>query len=333
MAANIALLQAPETPTLTASGALSGEITQEIDSLYRENLPHKDPSVGLVGAMRYALLNEGRNGVVVGTDSVLFTSEETRPVDGATYAAAVAAVAHAADTLAETGVSLVVVPLPAKIDILRDFAPDQDAATAQADLYKTFMDDLAARGIPTVDTKPDLARHRHPFLKTDTHCTQSGARTVAQTIAESGHVARGTDTFVIHSDDAAHFAGYLVSYVTTDWLGPKVGLDSIELRPFKAIAQEDAAGGLLDLFGDAGGGVDLVGTSYSANPNWSFAEALKIALRRDVINHAEEGRGPFLPMLDYLTRLDPLSPPETVIWEIPVRYLTDAALVGPQVAG
>ena len=46
-----------------------------------------------------------------------------------------------------------------------------------------------------------------------------------------------------------------------------------------------------------------------------------------VINHAQEGQGPFAPMEAYLDQLDPLALPETVIWEIPVRYLTDLDLM------
>ena len=37
--------------------------------------------------------------------------------------------------------------------------------------------------------------------------------------------------------------------------------------------------------------VGLVGTSYSANPNWNFVGALKEALHSDVVNYAEDGHG------------------------------------------
>ena len=68
---------------------------------------------------------------------------------------------------------------------------------------------------------------------------------------------------------------------------------------------------------------------YSANPTFSFAEALKLALGRDVLNLAVEGQGPARPMLDYLASDDfRTAPPKVVIWEFPVRYLTDPALWG-----
>jgi alginate O-acetyltransferase complex protein AlgJ len=77
-----------------------------------------------------------------------------------------------------------------------------------------------------------------------------------------------------------------------------------------------------DLFGDRDLPVTLVGTSYSANPAWNFAGALREHLQRDLANHAEEGGGPLVPMLKYLQSEDfENNPPQLVIWEFPERYL------------
>src|SRR3546814_20392064 len=60
-----------------------------------------------------------------------------------------------------------------------------------------------------------------------------------------------------------------------------------------------------DLFGDsATPRIALVGTSYSANPDWNFAGALKQQLGEDLTNDAHDGVGPFQPMDNYLTRPD-----------------------------
>ncbi|BBN52921.1 hypothetical protein TRE132_10460 [Pseudomonas chlororaphis subsp. aurantiaca] len=76
------------------------------------------------------------------------------------------------------------------------------------------------------------------------------------------------------------------------------------------------------LFADNEVPVALVGTSYSANPNWNFVGALKQALHSDVVSYAEDGHGPVLPMLSYL-KSDAFknSPPQVLIWEFPERYL------------
>ena len=68
----------------------------------------------------------------------------------------------------------------------------------------------------------------------------------------------------------------------------------------------------------------LVGTSYSANALWSFEPQLKAALGKDVLNLAEQGHGPFVPMADVIRQLDAGNlHPRAIIWEIPVRYLDD----------
>jgi alginate O-acetyltransferase complex protein AlgJ len=77
-----------------------------------------------------------------------------------------------------------------------------------------------------------------------------------------------------------------------------------------------------DLFGDSDLPVALVGTSYSANPSWNFAGALREHLQRDLANYAEEGGGPLVPMLKYLQSEELKNdPPQLVIWEFPERYL------------
>jgi alginate O-acetyltransferase complex protein AlgJ len=117
----------------------------------------------------------------------------------------------------------------------------------------------------------------------------------------------------------------LVSYVTSDTLAPMVGLATENVTPYIAnIADE---GDLGDLFGPQTVDVVLVGTSYSANPDWSFPEALKLSLKSDVLNAAAQGLGPVKPMSDYLAS-DAFrdAPPKVVIWEFPLRYLTDPKL-------
>ena len=45
-------------------------------------------------------------------------------------------------------------------------------------------------------------------------------------------------------------------------------------------------------------------------------------LGQDLINVAEEGDGPIVPMIDYLNSSDFRDqPPQLVIWEFPERYL------------
>ena len=136
----------------------------------------------------------------------------------------------------------------------------------------------------------------------------------------------GDTAFDIDRAAEKTFTGDLVSDVTTDAIAPFPGLKPEAAAPYVAVP--DAATGPLDIFAEtAAGSIVLVGTSCSANPIWSFAEALKLALGRDVLNQAVEGQGPLQPMLDYLDSAEFRdAPPEVVIWEIPARYLSDPAI-------
>lgn len=69
----------------------------------------------------------------------------------------------------------------------------------------------------------------------------------------------------------------------------------------------------------------IVGSSYSANATWSFEAQLKAAAL-DVINFAEEGKGPFKPMETFLAeKLSQQPGLKYVVWEIPLRYFDEAA--------
>lgn len=303
---------------------ISGEAASEVAGLYSAALPHRDTAVSFIGAGRYLLLNEGREGVTPGTQAWLFSDEEMSPADEPTLAAAVEQIAAVSEALAEQDTRLVVVPIPAKADIYRDKAPEGAGAAMEAQ-YRRFRAALADSGVPAVDTRPALAEGRDAspmYLTTDTHWTPRGAARVAERIAASDHVETGDTEFIRRKRDPEEFVGDLVSFVTSESLAPRLGLGPERVTPYVAEKAGTAEEGIFA--GDGGGEPDLVlvGTSYSANKSWSFAPALKLALGRDVLNLALEGRGPLVPMLDYLE--DPArnaADVDTVLWEYPVRYL------------
>lgn len=85
--------------------ALRGTVTHSFDTLYKTAMPHRAPSIGVMGAARYLLIGEGRKGVVVGHDGWLFTAEETRPLP-ASLSPSVAKIAEVRDLLAAHGARL-----------------------------------------------------------------------------------------------------------------------------------------------------------------------------------------------------------------------------------
>ncbi|KJZ19330.1 alginate O-acetyltransferase AlgX-related protein [Loktanella sp. S4079] len=328
--ANLALFQGDvEGPKL--EGIVQGEFTQEVDTLYRANLPHRDVAVGWVGAARYVLLNEGRDGVVPGEKGWLFSAEEFRNQDREAigFDATLAWMTEVQNTLSAMGTELVIVPLPAKLEIAQAHSGDADQAQRMIETYDMFTAALTANGFAMVDTRDALASAPDAFFKTDTHWTTQGAQAVAQAVADSGVIAPGEEAFTVTPVDPVTFTGDLVSFVTSETLAPTVGLTQETVEPYIADLNDTGADlGGIDLFGNDGPmPITLVGTSYSANPNWSFVEALKISLSHDVLNYAKEGQGPVAPMHEYLEALDPAEAPPVVIWEFPVRYLSDPSLL------
>src|SRR5205807_1801007 len=134
------------------------------------------------------------------------------------------------------------------------------------------------------------ARREQPtYLRTDTHWTPHGARVAAATIAgalrRSFPGAHGTvATFHARLDGTREYRGDLFNFLPLDpyfgWLLPPA-----EPLVTTSTVKDDAAGG--DLLGSAAApAIALIGTSYSAEPQWDFAGALEQALQTDVGNYA-----------------------------------------------
>jgi alginate O-acetyltransferase complex protein AlgJ len=313
----------------SASAYLDGEAAVQIDAYYKKIMPHRLPSIDAMGAARYLLFREGRSGVVVGNDGWLFSKEEfDAPLRrSADLGEAAKGIAEIRDTLKAQGIELVVVPLPAKADIYREHAGAPAISDDLSKLYADFTTVLDIAGIRYVDARDPLLAAKGQgglFLNTDTHWTPLGASVVADAVGQA--LGRG-DTTYTHKDLApAPRDGDLSKFIVTGEIAPLVGLGPETVVAREAIAPDSTAA-TADIFGPSNIPYVLTGTSYSANPLWSFGEDLKVQLGADVLNLAEEGKGPVAPMRAFLgsdTLRD--TPPQTVIWEFPVRYLGNQKL-------
>lgn len=313
---------------------VSGKAATSLGALYGKAQPHRKTAVGLIGAARYELIGEGRDGVTAGDDGWLFTDEEFDRATPSEIKTAAGVVADVKAQLNALGTKLVVVPVPAKIDIYRDHGGEQ-AGQAMEDQYRAFRAALTDEGVTTVDTRPALADAGPDpvFLTRDTHWTPQGAARVAKAVAQSGKISHGDTVFKKVPARPKEFMGDLVSFVTTDDFAPSVGLGPERVTPYVA---EEKGAEKKGIFASDDAPIDtvLVGTSYSANKSWSFVPALEIALGRDILNLAEEGRGPIEPMNAFLSepKLDD-APPARVIWEFPIRYLGEPKYIDGKEAG
>jgi len=307
---------------------LNGEAAIQIDTYYKEIMPHRLPSIDLMGTARYLAFREGRPGVVVGEDGWLFSKEEFEATlkRSPDLAEAAAGVAEVHELLAAKGIDLVVVPLPAKADIYSEHVSYAAIPPDLERLYEDFRTVLDRAGIKSVETRAPLLEAKAEgqlFLTTDTHWTPYGAGIVADAVGKS--LGTRDIPYTIAETAPVPRDGDLSKFIVTGGLAPLVGLGPETIVPREAIAPPEATPA--DIFGPSSIPYVLTGTSYSANPQWSFGESLKVSLGSDVLNLAEEGKGPVAPMRAFLesaTLRD--TPPEVVIWEFPVRYLGQTTL-------
>ncbi len=302
---------------------LDGSWATTFESEFDDSFPLLDLAVSFWGRIEFALFEEGRPGVLVGTEGTLFTDEEFRlgPDEEAELARKAALVGEVGRFLAKRDIELLVALLPAKARIERDYLGRYALPPEVEGRYETFQSAVAEQGVAAPDLRGVLeeARETSPvFMRRDTHWTPHGATVVAELLAKaSGPV--GTTTWVRVDKEPAQHDGDLVRYLPLGDQAEALGYGTERVVPF--VAKSEGGGGL-GLFDELTLPVAVIGTSYTAGETWSFAQALRIATRADVLNAAQEGMGPVQPMLDYLVNeAFTETPPELVIWELPERFL------------
>ncbi|MBB5363987.1 alginate O-acetyltransferase AlgX-related protein [Deinococcus humi] len=311
----------PDKTVINGEWMLSWE--KNLDS----KVPWRTPSVNLWGGLNYRLFGEAQDGALIGQYGWLFTNEEfqTASTDAAEFQSKIAYVKQVRDQLAKDGAKLVVALIPAKVRIYPQEVGRAGVPASHDTLYADFRDRLEDADIAAPDLAAALKAARsqgNVFLRTDTHWTPLGAeiaaRAVAETVQELNLELPPADYSLTHKPDVAR-AGDLLRYVPVpEDVGPE--LDRVSEPEYTRT--DEGGGGLL---GDESIAVTLVGTSYSADSKdnvWHFDDALAAALGTEVLNAAQEGKGPIVPMREYLKSQDRKdNPPQVVVWEIPERFL------------
>jgi alginate O-acetyltransferase complex protein AlgJ len=305
---------------------LHGKLAHSFESHYDAVFPGRTLGIALWAAIDYVFFHEGRPGVVLGRDGWLYTDEEFKLDDRAArdLERNLALVGWVHRELAKRDIALVVAVVPAKARVYPEHLDRRKPPALHRELYADIESALSADGIASANLLAPLevGKSREPtFLRTDTHWTPFGASIAAEAVADSARAAKldATAQFRTVDDGVRTHRGDLFNFLPLDpyfafLLPPPEKIDA-----FKTEAVGEGGG----LLGDTTSApVALVGTSYSAEPQWNFAGALKTALHADVMNYAKDGEGPFMPMLRYLESDDlRAAPPRLVVWEMPERYL------------
>lgn len=309
---------------------IDGGLAKTFESHYDEHFPVKTLGTSLWAGLDYLLFNEGRPGVQIGQQGWLYSSEEFKAeVDGAQQVREnLALIKGVRNELAQHDVQLLLAIVPSKSRLYPEFVGDHPTSALRQELYPRFLNEMRAADIAAPDLLSALQAGKANgamFLRTDTHWTPEGADLVAQQLSSalkgSIRLAGEPQVFVTQASPAKPYSGDLTRFLPLEPLFGYLLPPPDQLRRSETQAAEPAAGADA-LFSDSEMPVALVGTSYSANPAWNFAGALRQHLQRDLSNHAEDGQGPLVPMLKYL-QSDELknAPPQLVIWEFPERYL------------
>lgn len=310
---------------------LNGKLTKAVETHYDEEFPIKRLGTNLWAAVDYKVFHEGRPGVVLGKDQWLFTDEEFKPVANREQIEQenLDLIRGVRDRLRQKNIKLVLAIIPAKARLYPEHFADKQPASMHRDLYEQFHAQVQQAGIFAPDLMQPLQQAKQNgqvFLRTDTHWTPLGAEVVARNIGAAISAQSMINvqpvTYVTEAAEAQPYKGDLTTFLPLDPLFTNLLPQPDNLQQKTTRAVEGAVESEDALFGDSDIPVGLVGTSYSANAHWNFLGALKESLHSDVVNYAEEGHGPILPMLKYL-QSDGFqnSPPQVLVWEFPERYL------------
>lgn len=306
---------------------LKGSLQSTYEDTFSVSNPLRQSSINIWGAFKYKVLGQASNGALVGKDDWLFTTEELTRETGysANLDASIQEIVRVHDALRDRDIRLIPVIIPDKTRVYKENLK-QDRGEDLSNRYGILLSKLNGNKITAVSALNPLERNKpiaDVFMRHDTHWSPFGSKTVADSVAQ--HITLGVlDKVQVKTQHIGSemFEGDLLKYVPTGAFRSYIGPSKRIVERFETTVQNNTA-----LFGDATIDVVLVGTSYSAQSNWHFEGFLKQALSVDILNMSQEGKGPFVPMRDYLkSGIFKNTPPKLIIWEIPERYTTQDLL-------
>ena len=306
-------------------GFVDGATQEALEDAFDDALPHRATSEHIWTSIWFGLFRETAEGAVAGKSGWLFTDEEYRYDEQADdrLAENLDLIVGTAATLEDRGITLIVALLPDKARIYPEHLA-RPRPTGSEMRFDRSIEVLAPAGLNAPDLRDALlaAKAEGPtFLARDTHWTPLGAQRVAAVLAPmiAAEISQLTSYEITPAADILR-RGDLMSFVDTGPFADWFGLTPETVAQFDVFPVSDGLG----LFDEQPPvEVVLVGTSYSADPTWGFADFLRYELGADVLDLSKSGVGPFVPMQEFLDNdMESEEAVTVVVWEIPERYLT-----------
>ncbi|TCM78611.1 hypothetical protein [Rhizobium sp. BK068] len=311
---------------------IQGREASAVERIYKDVFPIRDFSTGLLNLISFKVFGEARKGLIKGSDGWFFSDEEFswNRKSLSMLEKHLSFVEDTLSTLREAGVEPILLLVPEKADIYRDKLGDVAVPSSREHYYENVRLRLSIMGAPVPDLREAFlqAREQEPvFLKSDTHWTVQGARVAARSVAQmlAHRPELKHKEFTLKPEEEIVHMGDLYKFAKFSIFEPFVSMPGDRLTSLAAVTADASLDDLLS-DEDEGPQVALVGSSYSANAKWSLEAQLKAEAKVDIINFAEEGKGPFAPMKTFLKeKLHEQKELKYVVWEIPLRYFDEVA--------
>jgi alginate O-acetyltransferase complex protein AlgJ len=324
LALGILVFLKPSTYFFPEGSWINGQAAATYEKHFNENLPLRQTYIDTWGIIEYGLFHQGREGVLVGQQGWLYSTEELAHYDDEAKRVEqkLEYVREVKDTLASRGIQLIVTIVPSKARIYPENLGRYTFPSYARGRYQYIQEALEAEGIPVAELITPFLNAKEQgllYFNSDTHWTPYGARVAASAISamlrDAGYdLPFDTSSFKTNVTSTTTFKGDLSKYVPLGILEPLWG-STLETVQDAATVQTD-----LGLFADNSTPVALVGSSYSGDARWNFAGALKEALGINVMNAAQVGQGEVMPMKDFLaSQALAINPPKLVIWQVSER--------------
>ena len=272
---------------------------------------------GLVAGLQYRGLHDAGPQVFAGCDDWLFLKEELVAIPDAqsNLAARRELFARVTTRLNDHNLHLVILPVPEKADLARTFLCGIDPSWSRRRAEAWSVVPTPPRAL-MVDLRPNWPQPG--YWKTDSHWNTDGAEFAATRVAEAidERISRATASIAIIQEAAHARAADLVRLAglndAPEWLAPAKEYED------RISVSVPSSGGLLDDTDQSV--IVLAGSSYSLNSG--FKERLESKLGRDVVQRSLAGGGFAGAVLGLLSSPDRLADVSVLIWEWPMRSLT-----------
>ncbi len=314
-----------KTQTQSFDLFMDGELLRQFEAFYDKRFFLRDFSVRQWANLSYLLFGEGTNGVLLGSEGWLFSSQEALVPNNLSenIDSQLDMIAEVNAKLQSSGKRLIMLPVPMKMDIYREYTHEGPRPRVDR-LYSEFVARLEQQNIEVCSLRDTFVAQRDKqdvYVRTDTHWSPSGARFAAQAVASQYPELVGDTAFESDLIEQKQLKGDLLNFVNfSPELQPEY-FDPVTIPLYETVNKAQSADAL-GLFEETSQSLMLIGTSYSRVDDWNFPGFLKEALHSDLMMIALQAQGPFAPMEEFLDSSTLDSPElETVIWEFPVRTL------------